>query len=270
MQKGTGVHSRVRGVLICLGVVCGFLVPSRWGARGGGPVRWDARGGVREPDGLYRYDGGAPGGRRIAVVTSCAHPYMLDDCRRSFVAAGYRSERRAVWLDWSLLHHPLFREDIVSIVVGARMEGGSLLCTVRPLLRRVMVKGFPTILRFSYAYACSYRWGDRGGIGIEGYTIGGYDSKSAGITGLLAFRTRMLGIIVNTRMDGGRTRGGAIGMELDMGGGLTFLSGYDAATDAISAGVSYRGGACRVGIAWCEHAELGSTISIGAGRVWRR
>lgn len=270
MQKGTRVHSRVRGVLISLGIVAGSLFHSWSAAHDGGPVWWSARGGAREPGGWYRYGGGEAAGRCIAFLTSCSQPYLLDNCCRSFAALGYRSERRAFWFDWSLLYHPLFREDTVSLVLGARVLDRSWILTVRPMLHRVAVKGFPRQLSYSYGYSCSYMHERFGGIGIEGYAVRGYDSGTGLVAGVVSIRTGALHIVINKRLGTARGRDGAIGVELDAGCGLTLLSGYDAGTDEISAGVVYRARAYLIGVGWSDHESLGTTISLGAGRMWWR
>lgn len=264
------MHSRVRGVLICLGIFAGCSINARLTASPGGPVWWSARGGTREPGGWYQRTVGAAYGRCIVFITSCSQPYMLDDCCRSFAALGYRSERRAFWFDWSLLYHPLFREDTISLVLGARILNRSWILAVRPVLHRVAVKGFPRQMSYSYGYSCSYMHGQRGGIGIEGYAVRGYGAVPGGVTGVVSIRTGALGVVVNMRLGGARRRDGTIGIELDAGGGLALLSGYDTGTDEISAGVVYRTGAYLIGAGWSDHESLGTTITFGVGRLWRR
>jgi len=270
VQKGTYVHSGIRGVLICLFLVGGTAASSRLNALERGPVWTDARGGAREPGGWYWHNCGTTGDRCIAFVTACSQPYMIEDCYRSFASLGYRSERHALWFDWSLLRHPLLREDTFSLVFGARILDGSWILTMRPQLHRMAVRGFPHQLEYSCGYSCSFMHGRVIGIGIEGYTVRSGDSGLGDVTGAISMRIGALHIVINTIPGSARARAGVIGMELDAGNGLVLLSGYNTGTDEISAGILYRARRCLIGASWSGHESLGTTLSFGVGRLWRR
>ena len=264
------MYSRIRGVLITFCIIGGPLISSRAFGIDPGAVWLHARGGAREPGGLYQRTGDPDPGRCIALLTSCSQPYMIERCYRSFAALGYRTERHALWCDWSLLHHPLLRADIVSLVLGARMLDGAWIITVRPIVRRTAVRGFPNLIDSSFGFSCAYIHGQLAAIGIEWHAASALDSYPTGITSEISLRAGALRVVINLVPVAERAHAGVIAFELDTGGGFVLLSGYHTGTDQVSAGIVYRAGRYMIGGSWSDHESLGTTITFGVGRLWWR
>lgn len=266
MQKGTGVGSRLRGILTCLVILAHTVMCARLYASGAGPVWVSARGGATEPGELFHYAGcGAAG--HIALITGCSQPYSIEKCCRSFAALGFRSARYAFWCDWLLLYHPLLREDAASAVFGARIFSGAMILVLRPTLRRTSVRGFTPETEYSCGVSCSYMIG-AAGVGVEGHTVGRGDRYTDTVTGKISFHAGVLRVVVNRMMLGRHGNDGRIGIEIEAGGGLSLLSGYRSGTDEISVGVLYRTERYIIGVSWSDHESLGTTLGFGVGRLW--
>lgn len=270
MQKGTGVDSRLRGVLTCLVMFVYAVMCARLYAAGTGPVWVSARGGATEPGEWFHYAGDRVAGPHVALITYCSQPYFIENCYRSFAALGFRTARCALWCDWLLLYHPLMREDTASAIFGVRILSGAMILALRPTIRRAAVRGFIAETEYLCGISCSYFLGSIAGIGFEGRTASGRDRYTDTITGKISLHTDELRVVVNRMIRGGHDNDFRIGIELETGSGLSLLSGYSCGTDEISIGVLYRTRRYFIGVSWSDHESLGTTLGFGVGRLWLR
>jgi hypothetical protein len=269
VQKGTGVDSRLRGILTCLVILAHTVMCARLYAAGTGPVWVSARGGATEPGEWFHYSGGRAAGH-IALITGCSQPYSIENCYRSFAALGFRSVRYALWCDWLLLYHPLLREDAASAVFGMRILSGAMILVLRPTLRRAAVRGFIPETEYSCGISCSYIIGAVARIGVEGYTAGGRDRYIDTMTGKISLHAGVLRAVVNRMIRGRHENDVRIGVEIEAGRGMSLLAGYRSGTDEISVGVLYRTRRYIIGVSWSDHESLGTTLGFGVGRLWLR
>ena len=263
----SGILKWLLAVLVALSSGTGI---SRLHAAANGNVWIVGRGGASVPsDELWLRD--ELGAHRFTgAVLSWCRPYALEDLTVSYLTAGYHCPRRALWLGWHLFHHPLYREDRLTMKASQRLLSGHLLLFCRSSGLFTRVRGFRSKASFEASFALFFISEGFLLAGIENHFIGHGRENHGDWLFAASAHIGPLMLVVNRDLAGGSNANTRIGIEAGLGDGLSLLSGYRLATDEISGGVLYTGRRLLVGISWSHHPVLGRTVSLGIGGVWLR
>ena len=170
--------------------------------------------------------------------------------------------------DWTVLNHPLYREDGVRVSVGTSLLSSPVYVGICSMTTRVRIRGYPgfvsTVPSFHAGICCG------GGVMIEGEVPaivfrGG--SVSAGIFRVL-IRTGDIDLLLNIDEDLNGTTRESIGTAIRLKGRTTMFGGYRSGACSVTAGLMIRAGMILAAFSWEGHPVLGSTYSAGIVRMW--
>ncbi len=273
MQEGKGLHRRCRiggFLLVFLSIAACSPAPlgaypelesAAWISARGGAVfpaeRIDIRYNLRERT-------------FFGFISSLSNPFGIDDLITSEARIGFHSRVSAVWAGWALVHHPLYREDRLSLDLGARVLKRRLLFEIRPALRRRRVSGYSASLSRDLSIGASLRCSTNLDIGF-GATLTDRDSWRASRTiVMVSLRLDALALIINHVSSDRLRRDVRVGAEIELGRRLILVTGYRTGGDEISGGVLIRFSDFLIGISVNSHVVLERTYSLSIGRVWVR
>jgi hypothetical protein len=208
--------------------------------------------------------------RYIGVFSTVTNPYSLSDLLSSSITIGIHSPVRAFWVDWSLVHHPIYREDRFALVYGQRFLLDCFYLAASPSVHTLRVGGLSRERIAALSASAILKGGSRFCIGVE-YGTGTHRGRITPWFVLrLSFRHECVNIALNRtiRKDDGNTL--RAGLEVMVTRSFSLLSGYRPDTGEIFGGCTIEKDALLFGFAWSDHPALGKTYSLGIGRMWFR
>ena len=202
------------------------------------------------------------------ISMSCANPYSIPDLYVSRLGLSMLPGPFHAHADWTVLNHPLYREDGVRVSVGTSLLSSPVYIGVCSMMTRIRVRGYPGLLSSVSSFHAGICCG--GGVMIEGEipaTIFRGGSVRAGSFRVL-IRTGDIDLLLNIDEDlNGITRE-SIGTAVRLKGRTTMFGGYRSGTCSVTAGLMIRSGMIQTVFSWEGHPVLGSTYSMGIVRMW--
>lgn len=174
----------------------------------------------------------------------------------------------SLWIEWSLLAHPLYREDRAAVAFGWSVRSRWLRIGLKPAVHRRKVLGFEAETAAELSAFSAFSLGSRFSLGVE-ERITDIAGGACDLMALTAsFEVESLTIFYERNVRGGISGDARMGVEVHLCDHFSLLSGYRIETDEMAFGVLAVGRGYIAGVAFRNHPVLGRTGSAGVGRVW--
>ncbi|MBU8921126.1 MAG: hypothetical protein KOO63_04820 [Bacteroidales bacterium] len=202
------------------------------------------------------------------ISVSCANPYSIPDLYVSTLGFSMTPGTLHTHADWTVLTHPLYRENGLRISVGTSLLSSPVYVGLCSRMKWVRIRGYPGLVRtVSSFHVGSCLWG---GLMIEGeIPVKVFDGGSMSEGSLrMLIRTGDIDLLLNIDEDLNGVRRERIGTAVRMKGRATLLGGYSSGACSVTAGLMIRSGMILTAFSWEGHPVLGSTYSAGIVRMW--
>ncbi len=272
MQEEKALHRRIRGrswTVVIVALLISVMASARGAAMHDAPVWVRGAGGASFPLDQLHVVSVRRGSPLVGIFSTFSREYSLPDLVASCTRAGYYSPVHSLWMGWSFLHHPLYREDRVRVSYSRRLAREILRVAVRPAACFRGVEGYERTCAYGLACAAFFSYPSMPCVSIEtGYSSG--DHKRVRLKTGLSIERGPLSAVVNRTMRGMRRGDTCLGFRLEAYGDSGFFAGYRTVTGEAALGVLFRVGRLLIGFSWSYHPNLGKTVSFGVGRLWWR
>ncbi len=265
MQKGKTMHralplrpGRLPGaalVFAAASIVCGNALAVRIGD------------GPRGPSGHLDPFLPLVAGRYALCYSSGREPYGIEGLRAYRLLLGARTERLALWVEWDVIAHTLYRLDELRLRMGVGPFLLPLSIVLEPVVRRESVRGFPAGYSAGLAAVLVAR---RAGVGCSlKREISGWGGACPILAECRVGLDRLSFTTAVYLQDGGIDLRELEG-EFSIEGVATLRTGYRFYTGEVLCGIGCRRRGILFTALWEHHPVLGRTVSIGMGYVWAR
>jgi hypothetical protein len=212
---------------------------------------------------------GVGGKGRAGFHVTAANPYMLDGLSSSDLLSGIDRGSFSAWLDWRHLGCALYREDRLAAAIGfpcpfvARVRLHAI-----PAIERRAARGFDADGSGSVSLGISYECRGRACIGYACLASGSEDLGPRDARVFLLARAGSFVLAVDRAISGAHGTDVQCALEAWLEGTCALVSQYRWRTGEISSGCVVRVSRAILDFSWSRNPALGSTLTVGVGRLW--